>query len=139
MTAETAAPNPTGSASWVVSQRDLASEIAEPGEAFPEVFATSRMIALMELAASRAMRNQLGPGELSVGVKVNVEHTAPTPVGATVRADARFVGKEGKLYAFEVVASDDAGEIGRGTHHRAVIQTSRLLSGAEKRRSPRTL
>src|SRR5258708_882827 len=51
---QTNAPDPTGSASWVVSQTDLASELAEPGEAFPEVFATSRMIALMELAASRA-------------------------------------------------------------------------------------
>jgi predicted thioesterase len=135
---ETNAPDPTGSASWVVSQTDLASELAEPGEAFPEVFATSRMIALMELAASRAMRNQLGPDELSVGVKVNVEHSAATPFGVTVRAEASFVGKEGMLYAFEVVASDEAGEIGRGTHHRAVVQTSRLLATAQKRRSSRT-
>ena len=119
---QTNAPDPTGSASWVVSQTDLASELAEPGEAFPQVFATSRMIALMELAALRAMRNQ---------------RTA-TPFGATVRAQARFVGKEGELYAFEVVASDEAGEIGRGTHHRAVVQTSRLLASAQKRRSART-
>jgi len=132
------APGVTGSASWIVSQRDLASEIAEPGESFPEVFATSRMIALMELAASRAMRNQLGPGELSVGVRVNIEHIAATPVGERVRAQARFLGKEGKLYAFEVAASDEAGEIGRGTHHRAVVQTSRLLAGAQKRRSSLT-
>lgn len=132
------APKRSGSASWLVSQSDLASELAEPGESFPEVFATSRMIALMELAASRAIKDQLGPGELSVGVKVNVEHTAATPAGERVRAEARFVGKEGKLYAFEVVASDEAGEIGRGTHHRAVVQTSRLVAGAQKRRSSRT-
>ena len=125
-----------GNATWVVTQNDLASELAEPGEAFPEVFATSRMIAMMELAASRAMKNQLGPGELSVGVRVNVEHTAPTPVGAKVKAEARFLAKEGKLYAFEVHASDEAGEIGRGTHHRAIVQTSRLLAGAQRRRSP---
>ena len=125
-----------GNASWVVTQKDLASELAEPGEAFPEVFSTSRMIAMMELAASRVLQSQLGPGELSVGVRVNVEHTAPTPVGVRVKAEARFLRKEGKLYAFEVQAWDEAGEIGRGTHHRAIVQTSRLLAGAQRRRSP---
>jgi predicted thioesterase len=50
-----------------------------------------------------------------------------------VKTTARFVGKEGKLFLFEVVAEDPAGIIGRGTHQRGIISTERLLAGAAKR------
>jgi predicted thioesterase len=73
-------------------------------------------------------------GELSVGVVVDVKHTAATPVGAWVEAEARYTGREGKLYVFEVIARDPVGEVMRGTHKRAIIQESRLLEAAAKRR-----
>jgi predicted thioesterase len=91
------------------------------------------MVALMERAAARLMQPLLGPGELSVGVQLDVRHAAPTPAGARVRAEARFVGLEGKLYRFEVVAFDPAGEIGRGVHTRAIVETARLVAGAARR------
>ncbi len=122
-------------ASWIVEATDLASRLAEKsGESFPAVFSTARMIALMELAASRILAPSLGPGQESVGVLVNVTHTAATPTGSRVTAEATYSGREGKFYAFQVAARDDAGEIGRGIHHRAVVDGRRLLEGAERRR-----
>jgi fluoroacetyl-CoA thioesterase len=105
-----------------------------PQDTFPEVFATSRMIALMELAAARAMRSLLQDGQLSVGVTVNIKHTAATPVGCVVRAVATYLGPGGKVYRFRVEAFDEAGPIGEGEHTRAIIGTDRLLAGAERRR-----
>jgi predicted thioesterase len=123
-------------ASLVVATRDTARQLAlEPGDSFPEVFATSRMIALMEVAAARAMRPMLAGGELSVGVSLQVRHTAATPVGARVRAVATFLRGDAKVAHFGVQAFDDAGLIGEGEHARAVIDTRRLLAGAERRRS----
>lgn len=124
----------TASASLKVASSDLASVLNfEPGDVFPPVFATSRMVALMEVAAARVLGPHLGEGELSVGVTVDVVHTAATPPGATVTATAKFVGKEGKLFLFEVSATDDAGEIGRGKHRRAVVAAERLVAGAARR------
>ncbi len=124
----------SGIATRVVQESDLASKLAaEPGEAFPPVLSTTRMIALMEIAAARALRPILEQGELSVGVHVDVRHTAATPVGGSVRAKAKYTGMDGKLYVFEVVAEDEGGEIGRGTHRRAIVATDRLLDGAKKR------
>jgi fluoroacetyl-CoA thioesterase len=126
--------NSTASAHFIVAASDLASALnLEPGDAFPPVFATSRMVALMELAAARVLRPHLRPGELSVGVTLDVVHTAATPPGATVTATAKFLGREGKLFVFEVLATDDAGEIGRCTHKRAVVATERLVAGAARR------
>jgi fluoroacetyl-CoA thioesterase len=128
--------NFSAEAGIVVTTRDTARNIAlSPEDSFPEVFATSRMIALMELAAARAMRPLLGEGQLSVGVSLDVRHTAATPVGSSVRAVASYLRTENKLMHFKVEAFDDSGLIGAGEHARAVIDEARLLSGAERRRS----
>lgn len=122
-------------ASLVVTAQDTASRIAlAPTDSFPEVFATSRMIALMELAAARAMKPLLGEGQLSVGVSIQVRHTAATLPGSTVRAVATLLSSDAKLVQFRVEAFDEAGVIGTGEHARAIVDTARLMSGAERRR-----
>lgn len=124
-------------ADWSVEERDLASQLSDGhASTFPPVFATARMIAMVELAAARVLLPLLDPGEMSVGVLVNVTHTAATPVGVTVRATARLLGMERKSYVFEVVAFDPGGEVGRGVHHRAIVDSERLLRGAQRRALP---
>jgi len=124
----------TGTATLVVGPQDLASSISnDTGDDFPPVLATARMVALMEIAASRVLVPLLAPGELSVGVTVDITHTAPTPLGAEVTATARYAGREGKLFLFEVSAADPGGEVGRGWHKRAIVSNERLQSGAAKR------
>jgi predicted thioesterase len=93
------------------------------------------MVGLMEVAAARILRPHLREGEVTVGVSVDVVHTAATPPGATVTATATLVGRDGKLFLFEIAAADNAGEIGRGTHKRAVVTTERLVAGAARRGS----
>jgi fluoroacetyl-CoA thioesterase len=127
-------PGASGKASIVVGEGDLASVLSSPeGDAFPRVFSTSRMIALMEVAAARALRPLQAEGDMSVGVNLDVAHTAATPLGATVTATGKFLRMEGKVYVFEVVAEDPGGEIGRGLHRRAIVSRERLEAGAAKR------
>ena len=126
--------NTIGTATLIVGPQDLASSISgETGDEFPPVLATARMIALMEIAAGRLLQPLLGPGELSVGVTVDISHTAPTPPGAEVIATARYAGREGRLFLFEVSVADPGGEVGRGWHKRAIVSNERLQSGAAKR------
>ncbi|HEX6159014.1 MAG TPA: hotdog domain-containing protein [Thermoanaerobaculia bacterium] len=125
-------PGAETTAEHIVTEDDLASALSVV-DVFPPVFATARMVALMEVAASRAMLPVLEEGELSVGVSVDVTHSAATPLGSTVRTTAKFIGVEGKLWVFEVMAEDEGGEIGRGIHRRAIVHTDRLLAGAARR------
>ena len=127
-------PKPEAQAALLTCEQDLASSISpETRGVFPPVLASARMIALMELAAARCLEPLLASGERSVGVALSIEHTKPTPLGAHVVAHARWLGQEGKLHRFEVIAEDEAGEIGRGAHTRAIVETDRLLAGAAKR------
>jgi predicted thioesterase len=124
----------SATASLCVDGHDLATTLNQTTEdAFPAVLATARMIGLMELAASRAMRAVLADGQVSVGVSIDVAHTAATPIGVAVSAEARFVGMEGKLFLFELFARDAGGEIGNGSHRRAAVWSARLLQGAARR------
>ncbi len=122
----------TGKASFVAADSDMASALS-PDDNFPEVLATSRMVALMELAAARAMNSLLQPGQLSVGVVVNIKHLAATPNHTEVSARATFLGIDGKLYKFKIEAFDPGGKIGEGEHSRAIVTTERLMQGARSR------
>jgi len=122
------------SASTLVTGADLAEILNQtPEDGFPPVYATSKMVGLMELAAARLMRQELSAGELSVGVSLDISHVAATPIGIEVTAEARYVGRDGRLFVFEVSARDRGGEIGRGTHRRALVSKDRLMSGAVRR------
>jgi predicted thioesterase len=124
----------TAEASYVAGDADMATAVEVSAEDhFPEVFSTSRMIALMEVAAARVLNRLVQPGQMSVGVLVNVKHLAATPNHTRVSATASFLGMEGKLYRFRVEAFDPGGKIGEGEHCRAIISTERLLQGAKAR------
>jgi fluoroacetyl-CoA thioesterase len=126
----------TWSFRYTVTLADTAAALNSiTGDSFPEVFATTKCIALLELACGHLLAPLCKPGQLSVGVTVDVKHLAATPVGAWVEAQATFKGRNGKLYAFEVVARDPGGEIMTGKHERAIIDESRLLAGAAARKS----
>ena len=119
---------------YLVKQQDLASEVSvDPEDAFPEVLATSRMIGLMEVSAARLLKPSLKPGELSVGVGIEIKHFAPTPVNEEVRVVATFVEPDGKLYLFEVEVFDRAGKVAAGKHTRAIVDQNRLMDGARSR------
>ena len=78
---------------YQIQSSDLAKALStDSQDDFPEVFATSRMVALMELAAARLMKPLLSDGELSVGVNVNVTHMAATPNNVKVKAVAIYKG-----------------------------------------------
>ena len=96
-----------------------------------DVFATPMMIALMERAACECLA--LGNGQTSVGIAINVKHTAASPLGVSVTATAAVTALAGRKVEFEVAARDDAGEIGRGTHTRFIVDRERFMANAKGR------
>ncbi len=114
---------------------DAAQAIAIGKSGSAVVFSTPAMINLMEHAARAALRPYLEEGEESVGVDVQVEHLAATPVGVEVRATARVTDIQQRVIAFEIEAFDGADKIGQGTHRRAIIRTERFAEKLAEKRS----
>lgn len=102
---------------------------ARVGSGLLPVFGTPFLAAMMENAAQTALAPFLEEGQGSVGTRLELRHDAPTPVGMTVWAEAEItaVSENGRMVDFRVRAWDEAGDIGSGTHTRAVIRNERFL------------
>jgi fluoroacetyl-CoA thioesterase len=99
-------------------------------KALPLIFSTPHMIGLMEWAAANAMLPFCDEGEISVGTAINIEHRAPTAVGARVRTEAILESANGRFYVFRVTAHNGVEEIGRGTVTRTFVNPKKV---AERR------
>lgn len=120
-------PGMKGSVSTLVEREDTAQEV---GSGDLLVYATPCMAALMEGAACEAIAEALGDTQTTVGTAMNIEHVSATPVGLEVRAEAEVTAVEGKAITFSVHAFDEAGEIGRGTHKRVLVNSQKFLDKA---------
>ena len=61
-----------------------------------DVFATPSMIALIEETAWKSVAQELEEGMGTVGISLNVEHVAPTPVGMKVKCETELVKVDGR-------------------------------------------
>jgi fluoroacetyl-CoA thioesterase len=126
----TLAPGLVGRIEWEASARHSAEAW---GSGAVPVFATPSLVGLMETAAMEALRGCLPDGDATVGTRIDVEHLAATPLGDTVRAEARLVAVEGRRLAFEIDAHDSVRLIGRCRHERMIISRDRFLEKLARR------
>jgi fluoroacetyl-CoA thioesterase len=95
-------------------------------QTMPRVFATGYMVGLIEWVCMQAMAPHLDPGEGSLGVHVDVNHTAATPPGFTVTVDVECTQVVGKRVTFQIKAHDGVDQIGAGRHERFVVAWDRF-------------
>ena len=123
-----------GTASALVTEERLATSV---GSGDVPVFASPMLLALMEAASVDCLRGHLPEDYQSLGVQLNVAHTAPTPIGFTVTAKATLKAIEGRKLTFDVVANDGAEQIGSGVHTRIVVDTPRFMARLAAKSPPR--
>lgn len=85
--------------------------------------------------AGRALPPELDPGCGTVGTKLELAHNAPTPVGMMVRCESELTAVDGRKLTFSAVMYDDAGEVGRATHERFIIQNEKFQKKADAKKA----
>lgn len=120
-------PGLHGSAKLVVADADTA--IALHSGDVP-VLGTPRLIALCEEAALVAVVDQLPLGQTTVGMRVQIDHLAPTLVGSSVAAEATLERVEGRRLTFTVSVSDHCGLVAAGKVTRVIVDTEQFLDKA---------
>ena len=102
--------------------------------AMPEVFATGFMIGFLEWACIKAVKPHLDwPGEQTVGIHIDVSHSAATPPGMEVTAKVKLVKVDHRRLVFEIEVHDEADLICRGKHERFVINKERFSDKVRKK------
>jgi fluoroacetyl-CoA thioesterase len=97
------------------------------------LIATPAFVSLMIDASIATVENRLPDGFVTVGTSFEFTHDAPTCMGMTLRVKSTLVEINGENLVFEIVASDNYGEVGRGRHQRTVVNRERLFKKAEQR------
>jgi fluoroacetyl-CoA thioesterase len=116
-------PGLTGSAEILVGPEHTAPFV---GSGRIAVLATPVMINVIEAAALAAIEHLLPAGHQSLGIHLDVSHTAATPVGLRVTATAEVLRLDGRTVTFRVEARDDFEPIGGGSHQRVVVSVARF-------------
>ena len=100
----------------------------------PQVFATGFLVGLIEWACIEAVNPYIEwPRQQTVGIHIDIDHSAATPPGFTVTVKGILTKVEGRKLTFEVEVRDDLDQISAGTHQRFVIDAQRFnRSVAEK-------
>jgi predicted thioesterase len=114
-----------GEARLVVGAGDTARAL---GSGDVEVLGTPRLVALFEQATVEALSGILDAGQSSVGMRVQVDHLQPTPVGAEVVAEAQLEKVEGRRITFTVTAFDSGGLVAAGKVTRVLVDVERFMS-----------
>ena len=103
-------------------------------QAMPEVFATGFMVGLIEWACILAVNPHLDwPTEQTVGIRVNVDHTAATPPGFEVCAKVKLIDVDGRRLVFEAELNDGVDTISKGTHERFVINAEKFIQKVQQK------
>ena len=116
-------PGLTASTEIMVGTRDTAPHV---GSGKIKVLATPVLVMLLEEAALNAVEGLLPPGHQTVGTRLDISHTAATPVGMRVTAHAEVTKVDGRKLIFRMWADDEIEQIGAGTHERIIVNVERF-------------
>ena len=112
---------------YTVTGADTAAAV---GSGEVPVLATPRVLALAEQATVAAVAGALEAGATTVGTRVELDHLAPSPVGAELSVQAVLERVEGRRLVFAVRLADGHRPVARGLVTRVVVDAAAFVRNA---------
>ncbi len=91
------------------------------------VYATPALVRDIEQTCRDGLLAHLDAGEDSVGVRVELDHLAPTLLGMAVDIRAAISEVKGRLLTFDITARDPIDQIARGKHVRFISDVQKTI------------
>ena len=92
------------------------------------VFSTPSMTLFVEMSANKMVGPHLKPTQGQVGLRVDIRHMAPTPMGKQVRCDVELTAIDRRKLTFKAKVYDDVEQIGEAEHDRYVIDLDKYMA-----------
>lgn len=106
--------------SHIIEERHTAPHV---GSGLAPVLATPVLVNMFEAAALELVEESLPAGSQSLGTRLEINHSAATPIGMQVTIKALLREVNGRKLVFELSASDEVETIANGSHERIVVAT----------------
>ena len=112
----------------VVDMSNVASAV---GSGPLDVFSTPSMIACMERAALSSVMPYMDEGFSTVGIGLEVQHLAATPLGETVRTESELTEIiKGRFLTFDIKSYCGDQLVGTCIHKRCVVDINMFMEKA---------
>ena len=112
----------------VVDMSNVASAV---GSGALDVFSTPSMIACMERAALSSVMPYMDEGFSTVGIGLDVQHLAATPLGETVRTESELVEiVKNRFLTFDIKSYCGEQLVGTCIHKRCVVDINKFMEKA---------
>lgn len=110
---------------------DMSNVASAVGSGALDVFSTPSMIASMEKAALTSVMPYMDEGFSTVGIGLEVQHLAATPIGETVRTESELTEViKGRFLTFDIKSYCGEQLIGTCTHKRCVVDINKFMEKA---------
>ena len=106
-------------------------EFSEKG--VPPILSTPWLIWSLEHAAYDLLDEHLPEDKMSLGIHVDIEHLAATPLGQEVTCKAKVIHIDRSVINFQVEAYDGKELISKGVHKRKIVRTAQFLQAIQKK------
>jgi fluoroacetyl-CoA thioesterase len=113
----------------------LFPEFPEGGR-MPEVLATGFLVGLLEFACIKFINPHIDwPRQQTVGIGIQLTHTAATPPGFTVTVKGRLEKVEGRKLSFALEAGDGVDPICKAAHERFIIDAEKFNAAVARKKA----
>ncbi len=118
-------PGLTATVRHTVTPSDTAEAL---GSGDVPALGTPRVVSLCEEASVAALAGHTEAGTTTVGQSVQINHLLPSPIGATVTAEAVLEAREGRRLKFRVALTDGDQLLAAGRIQRVVVNRDDFLA-----------
>jgi fluoroacetyl-CoA thioesterase len=93
----------------------------------PQVASTPYLVTVAEIACGRLVKDQLEPGQITVGTRVVIDHLGASKVGAELVVKAALLNREKNRFRFSVEIEDGARVVAKVEHERAAVSLEKIM------------
>lgn len=117
---------------YIVEEKDSAYSVGSGGL---EILSTPKVTALVENSSYELLQTILNDDETSVGVFLEINHIAPTPIGMKIEINTKVKNPDivGRMVEFEFVVSDEKEIIAHGIHKRVIVNKEKFMEKVNKK------
>ena len=93
----------------------------------PPVASTPYLVTIAEFACAQLVKDQLEPGQITVGTRVVIDHLGASKVGAELLIKAALLNREKNRFRFSVEIADGARLVAKVEHERAAVSLEKIM------------
>jgi fluoroacetyl-CoA thioesterase len=93
----------------------------------PQVASTPYLVTIAEFACAQLVKDQLEPGQITVGTRVVIDHLGASRVGAELLVKAALLNREKNRFRFSVEIEDGPRLVAKVEHERAAVSLEKIM------------